>query len=80
MAASRVRRAAFAVTMLSPDDRVFLDRFFERTLELHASGQATTESAVDYLARIALAIDEHDAGAIRAMRAILEEAWREDDG
>jgi hypothetical protein len=79
MAAAPARRATSAMTILSSDDRVFLDRFFERTLELHASGQATTESAVDYLARIAVAIDEHDAGAIRAMRAILEEAWREDD-
>ena len=67
------------MTMLNPDDRVFLDRFFERTLELHAAGLATTESAVDYLARIAQAIDEHDAGAIRDMRRVLEEAWREDD-
>jgi hypothetical protein len=67
------------MAMLSDSDRDFLGRFFERTLELHAAGLATTESAVDYLTRVVAAVDEHDAGAIRGMRAILEEAWAEDD-
>jgi hypothetical protein len=65
--------------LLTADDNSFLKQFFERLLELHASGAVTTESAVDYLMRAIGAVDLQKADAIQYLHSMLEDAWREDD-
>jgi hypothetical protein len=75
------RRAARLPTMgvLNCDDREFLGRFFDRLLGLHAYGVVTTESAMEYLARIVEEVDLQTPEAIVQMRTVLADAWRDDD-
>jgi len=68
------------MAVLSESDRQRLDDFFQRALELHAGGAATTDSAVEYLRLVVLALDEHTPEAVQDMLAVVEDAWREDDG
>jgi hypothetical protein len=69
----------FPVPVLSDDDTLALEQFFERLLQLHANGVVTTESALEYLVAVTRAIDVQDRLAVRSLRFTLEEAWREED-
>lgn len=67
------------MTVLSEDDREFLAEFFRRALELHGSGAVTTDSALEYLTLVVSTVDFQTPDAIQSLRAVLEDAWREDD-
>ncbi len=67
------------MAVLSDDAKSFLKGFFERALERHASGAVTTESVVNYLTLAIDAVDRQKPDEIEYMRAVLEDAWREDD-
>lgn len=67
------------MAVLSDDDKGFLRGFFEAALERHASGAVTTESVVNYLTLAIDAVDRQKPDEIEYMRAVLEDAWREDD-
>lgn len=67
------------MAVLTDDARSFLRGFFERALERYASGAATSESLLDYFTLATDAIDRQKPDEIEYMRAVLEDAWREED-